>query len=121
MSVLAYLAIAISSPVAGPAAIPPSSAWPRRPLARYFSNRLDYPAAALRDRVEGRVGFALAVTAQGRVNGCRITASSGSSALDSTTCRILYSRARYTPARDARGVAVPDADVGEIVWTLPRD
>jgi periplasmic protein TonB len=116
-ALLLAAALAASPPVAAPTA--PIPARPNVPLARYMSNRLDYPAAALRNREQGRVGFALAIDSNGRVNGCRITASSGSSALDSTTCRILRSRARYTPARDARGVAVPDAYIGEIVWTLP--
>ena len=92
----------------------------RYPLSRYIA-RADYPAAALRNREQGRIAFALGIGADGRVNACRITASSGSAALDSTTCRIMRSRARYTPARDARGVPVPDVDVGEFSWTLPAD
>lgn len=117
MIAISMFALALSGP-ATPLQMP-TSASPRAPLARYVSARHDYPAAALRDRAEGRVGFALAIDANGRVIGCRITASSGSAALDSTTCRIMRSRARYTPARDARGVPVPDADVGAIDWTLP--
>lgn len=113
------LASALAAPPPAAAQTAPAPAQPRVPLARYKSDRLDYPAAARRDRAQGRVGFALAIDANGRVNGCRITASSGSGALDSTTCRILRSRARYAPARDARGVAVADADVGEMVWRLP--
>ena len=117
MIAVSLFALALSGP-ATPLQMP-TSAQPRAPHARYVSNRLDYPAAALRNREQGRVAFALAIGADGRVHGCRITASSGSGALDSTTCRILRSRARYSPARDARGVPVPDADVGAIVWTLP--
>jgi protein TonB len=97
-----------------------TGAQARYPLSSYVA-RADYPAAALRNREQGRVGFALGIGADGRVNACRITASSGSAALDGTTCRIMRSRPRYTPARDARGVAVPDVDVGEISWTLPAD
>ena len=98
----------------------PIDALPRYPLASYVA-RADYPRAALRNREQGRVGFALGIGADGRVNACRITASSGSAALDAATCRIMRSRARYTPARDAQGNPVPDRDRGELNWTLPRD
>ena len=107
--------------VAFAAAAPiPTKAEPRAPLAHYVSTA-DYPPAALRNREQGRVAFALGIGADGRVNACRITASSGSAALDSATRRIMRSRARYTPATDMRGMPVPDADVGELNWTLPRD
>ena len=97
----------------------PVNAQPRVPLARYVSLRHDYPAAALRNREQGQVYFALGIGADGRVTACRITGSSGSAALDSATCRIMRSRARYTPARDVRGVAVADVGFGDIRWTLP--
>ncbi|MBA3525824.1 MAG: TonB family protein [Sphingomonas sp.] len=56
---------------------------------------------ALARREQGRVEFRLDVGENGRVTGCTITRSSGSRWLDSTTCRILRSRARYTPARNS--------------------
>lgn len=87
-------------------------------LARYFTAD-DYPAAALRNEEQGRTEFTLDVSAEGRVTACAITASSGSANLDSTTCRILRRRARYTPARDARGEAVADRDRGTVRWQLP--
>jgi len=87
-------------------------------LASLFSD-LDYPAAALAAREQGAVGFALDVGANGRVSGCTITQSSGSSELDSATCRLIQSRARFTPATDAGGATVPDKVRGRIVWVLP--
>lgn len=96
----------------------PVEAQPRHPLASYVA-AADYPAAALRDREQGRVAFALGIGADGRVTACRITASSGSAALDSATCRIMRSRARYIPARDAAGTPIADVGFGEIGWTLP--
>lgn len=89
----------------------------RRTLAGYVS-RADYPAAALRAREQGRVAVALGIGPDGRVSDCKITASAGS-ALDSATCRILRSRARYSPARDSKGNPVPGSDAGELRWTLP--
>jgi len=87
-------------------------------LASLFSDQ-DYPATALAAREQGMVGFALDVGANGRVSGCTITQSSGSTALDDTTCRLIRSRARFTPATDAGGATVPDKVRGKIVWTLP--
>lgn len=113
------IAISLIAVALGAAAPVPAPAESRQPLARYVSNRLDYPAAALRNREQGRVAFALGIGGDGRVNACRITASSGSAALDSATCRIMRSRARYTPATDLRGVPAADVGFGEISWTLP--
>ncbi|MGZ8285931.1 MAG: energy transducer TonB [Allosphingosinicella sp.] len=96
----------------------PTPARAKANLASLFSDQ-DYPAAAVAAREQGEVGFALVVDANGRVSGCTITHSSGSTALDSTTCRLMRSRARFTPALDAGGATVPDKFTGRIVWTLP--
>ena len=90
----------------------------RAQLASYFS-RDDYPPSALRAGDQGEVAFTLAIGADGRVTGCTINRSSGSSSLDSATCRILRSRARYTPARDSTGSPAPGEDRGVFSWTLP--
>jgi TonB family protein len=78
----------------------------------------DYPASAVRNGEQGRVAYTLEVGADGRVSACTVTRSSGSSALDSTTCRLMRWRARFTPAMDNNGQPVP-SQVGEAVaWTL---
>lgn len=87
-------------------------------LANYITAD-DYPAVALRNNEQGRVVFILDVGADGRVTNCVVTQSSRSATLDSTTCRIMRSRPRYTPARNARGVAVADRDQGAVRWQLP--
>jgi len=93
----------------------------RANLASYFSAD-DYPAAALRDGAQGRVAVSLEIGPDGRVANCAVTQSSGSAALDSTTCRIIRSRARYTPARNARGEAVADRiQEATVTWALPSD
>src|SRR5687767_11924526 len=68
----------------------------------------DYPLSA---RTAGEAGTArvrLEVGPNGRVTNCAILQSSGSAALDSATCRIMRSRARFTPARDAAGTPATD-------------
>ena len=86
-------------------------------LASLISND-DYPASALRAEEEGVTGFRLSVGANGRVTNCSVTSSSGSSALDAATCRLLTSRARFTPARDSSGNPTTDTVSARIVWRI---
>lgn len=67
----------------------------------------DYPPDAQRREESGRVGITFDVNAQGRVEGCRVTASSGSSSLDTATCRLVTRRGRYSPALDQSGSPIP--------------
>ncbi len=87
-------------------------------LGTLFNDR-DYPAAALRNHEAGTVRFRLTVGKDGLVTDCAITASSGSVALDSTTCRVLTERARFTPARDVRGKPSTDGVSGRVTWRIP--
>ena len=57
----------------------------------------------------------------GRVSDCSITASSGSTALDTETCNILRRRARFTPAKDQAGNPITDSFSQRIRWELPED
>jgi TonB family protein len=94
---------------------PPTRAVPMHRHSHYI-RRADYPAAARREGVQGQVDFQLAIAPTGRVTACTILLTSGSPALDTATCRILISRARYAPARDAAGHPTADADLGSFVW-----
>jgi protein TonB len=99
-------------PAAAPA--PPPTAWP---FSRFTAD--DYPAAALRAQEQGRVVYRITIGTEGRVSGCEVRISSGSAALDAATCRIVRSRARFTPARDSEGRPVPDRRDGNVLWRLP--
>src|SRR5687768_2695611 len=107
---------------APPPPLPVIAAAPqeRRPLQSLISPD-DYPASALANREAGRVEFRLDVGPNGRVHGCTITRSSGSSALDSATCMILRRRARYTPARDSNGMPVGYSVEDGVEWRLPAE
>ena len=94
-------------------------AEPSRPLQSLIGID-DYPASALASRDEGRTSFRLAIGPDGRVLGCVILGSSGSSALDSATCEIVRRRGRFTPARDGSGRPVEDQYFGELAWRLAR-
>lgn len=87
-------------------------------LGSYVSDA-DYPTDAIRREEQGATRFRLAVGPDGRVTGCTVTGSSGSAALDTATCRLMKSRARFAPARDTGGNATADAVSSTIVWRIP--
>ena len=107
--------ITYTAPPAPPAPPPPPPAPPRvvepararANLAGLISSD-DYPPAALRNEEQGTVRVRLTIDTSGRVTGCSVTQSSGSSSLDQTTCRLLQRRARFTPARDNQGQPIGD-------------
>jgi TonB family protein len=101
------------------AAVPVPAVRARINLASYFTAD-DYPAAALRAEAEGSVFFRLDIAPDGRVSACTVTASSGSAALDNAACRILRSRVRAIPARNAGGNAVADVISSSIRFILPE-
>lgn len=99
---------------------PPRTVEPARARANLGSlvSDSDYPASALRNEEQGTTGFRLTVGPDGRVQNCVVTSSSGSSALDAATCRIMRSRARFTPARNNLGESVTDTVNSRIVWRI---
>ena len=102
-----------------PAATPPAppSDWP--PFSRFSDD--DYPAAAMRGDEQGTTRYRIQIGADGRVSRCTITGSSGSNALDQTTCRIVRARTRFAPARDSRGRPVTDTREGEVTWRMEEE
>jgi periplasmic protein TonB len=115
----------VAPPVMSPPQPPPPPPPPRRVepaharanLGSYVTDD-DYPPAALSAGQEGNTGFRLDVGPDGRVTNCTITSSSGSTALDSATCRIMRSRAKFTPARDSNGNATSDSVTASIRWQI---
>lgn len=113
-----FATVSPTTPSSDPAApLTVEAARARTNLSSYVSDD-DYPASALRNREEGRVSFRLAVGPDGRVAECVVTSSSGSAALDDATCRIMRSRARFTPARDSRGNPIADTVSSWVTWRL---
>ena len=79
----------------------------------------DYPEAALRNEESGSVQLKLAIGPDGNVTDCTVLRTSGSRALDTTTCRLLKKRARFVPAKDMNGQPVSDTYVTpRITWKL---
>jgi protein TonB len=111
-----------TGPIVEPPPPPPppkfEPARARANLGSYVSNA-DYPDTAIRNEEQGTTRFRLQVGADGRVTDCAVTGSSGSSALDAATCRLMKSRARFTPARDSSGNPTSDSVASTIRWVLP--
>jgi protein TonB len=80
----------------------------------------DYPASALREEVQGTVGFRLTIDAAGNPTACAITATSGSDALDQATCSLLLTRARFNPALDRKGKPIASSWSNRFKWVLPE-
>ena len=79
----------------------------------------DYPSSALRREEQGTVGMRITIGANGRVEACTVTSSSGSSALDDAACRGMQRYARYNPALNAAGNPIPDTTSQSIRYVLP--
>jgi TonB family protein len=101
---------------------PPRIATPLRPQnpGSWITND-DYPAAALRTKESGTVGFRLTIDETGRVTECDVTLSSGSAVLDATSCAIMRRRASFLPARDAAGNGIPATYSNRLRWEIPED
>jgi periplasmic protein TonB len=103
---------------------PPPKIQPARAkgdLRALFSTD-DYPESALRNEEQGTVRVSFTVGSNGRVQDCNVIQSSGSSALDAATCRIIRSRARFTPATDSSGATVADQQTSpSIKWVVPKN
>jgi periplasmic protein TonB len=78
----------------------------------------NYPASALRAERQGRVGVRVVIGPDGRVSGCTVTSSSGSSDLDSAACAGMQRYAQYEPALDAAGNPTTGGASTSIVYRL---
>ena len=67
---------------------------------------------------EGTVGFAVAVNHEGRVVRCTVRQSSGVSALDAATCKLIAERARFAPATDQSGAKKPGVYASRVRWAI---
>jgi periplasmic protein TonB len=124
---LALLLAGLALQPAAPSSPPPPAPSPppvepvQAPRLRYpvFQDS-DFPAAARARHLDGRVSYEVSVDAAGMPVGCRITQTSGYGFFDIQTCRVLLTRARFRPARDAQGRAVPGTYQDRVWWHLPR-
>ena len=80
-----------------------------------------YPPSSVRDQEQGISGLTFEVNAQGRIENCRVSSSSGSATLDRTACSLVTRRGRYSPALNAAGQPVPGGTKTlRFTWKLPE-
>jgi protein TonB len=111
------------APTAPPAPPPPpkpqvSKAAGATGDPRQWITNDDYPPRALRDEAEGTVSISWEINEQGRVENCRITASSGNNDLDEAACNLITRRGRYTPALDQAGQPMRTSSSRKVVWKI---
>jgi protein TonB len=117
-SAQAAVAGAGNEPAASPPATDTSAAGEPRQIGGSISEA-DYPAAAIRANASGTTRVRLQISGTGQVVGCSVTASSGNSALDSTTCSLMQRRFRFNPAM-RQGRPVASVVERSMTWQLPR-
>ncbi len=114
----------VPPPKAAPPPPPPpaisKAAGPRGDPAQWVTDA-DYPPRAQREEREGTSGIAWEINAEGRVENCRVTSSSGSPDLDEAACRAITRRGRYTPARDADGNPMRSTQSRRVRWQIPKN
>ena len=112
-----------SDPIHTPVPDPIPTLTPRapRPANSGWVTTDDYPRRALERGWEGVVTYALDIGANGRVENCRVTSSSGRDVLDTTACRMIEQRARFDPATDHNGARVAGSWRGSVQWAIPDD
>ena len=94
-------------------------AQPTASLLQLFSAD-DYPVEALRKEEQGTVTARMNIGLTGKLESCSIEQSSGSAALDSTTCNILTQGAEFIPALDEHGKPKTDSYLQRVSWRLPK-
>ena len=116
----------VGTPVPPPPPPPPPppsqarSASPRNQGSWASRIQNDYPSSALRREEQGTVSMRITVGPDGRVAGCSVTGSSGSSALDQAACRGMQRYARYNPALNAAGDEITATLTQAIRYVLPE-
>ena len=79
----------------------------------------DYPPLAVKNGESGTTRFTLSVDAKGTVTNCVVVSTSGSAALDRTTCDLIRARAKFNPALDGAGKPVAGSYTNQTRWILP--
>lgn len=97
----------------------PIGAKPRGNPANWVTVN-DYRSNWINREMTGTARFRLKVGANGRVENCTITASSGHAELDRATCALVTQRARFDPAKDETGAKVSGSYSNAVRWELPE-
>jgi protein TonB len=105
-------------PAPPPAPTGPTQAATANPRSLEVSED-DYPPASLRAEEEGRTVISIGISAQGKVDTCSVTTSSGFPKLDEKTCQIAQRRFRFKPALQ-NGTPVASTKTLPIRWQIRK-
>jgi hypothetical protein len=94
------------------------SRLPRGNPARFFGPSV-YPPLAVANHLQGRTVAVVSITADGRVDGCAVAATSGALVLDQATCNVLKASGRFLPALDLAGKPAASHFVVPVRWVMP--
>ncbi len=84
-----------------------------------FISPEDYPFAAVREGVQGKVGVRFIVDEAGRARDCKVVLSApGVKVLQQKTCELIERRARFQPAIAADGAPIASATGFAITWRV---
>ncbi|WFL77913.1 TonB family protein [Altererythrobacter arenosus] len=98
--------------------VSPIAAIPRNNPSRWVTDA-DYKSRWVREELYGTAKFRLDIAANGTVENCQITQSSGHAALDEATCALVIKRAKFKPATGGDGQPTPGSYSNAIRWHLP--
>ena len=100
-----------------------SESYPQAPqplnLSELQISKEDYPTSALAAGEQGTSKFTLDIDDAGNVQGCSLTTSSGSLALDQQAC-VVSARWKFQPARDINGKPTFGRTKHNLFWRLPK-
>jgi TonB family protein len=92
-------------------------ASPKAPLWSLFSPS-DYPGIALFHNQQGKVTMTFLVDEKGGVADCSVDETSGIPALDTMSCYVIKSRARFQPALGKNAKPIRSAYTERVVWRI---
>lgn len=106
------------APQPGLQAAKPTAAAPRNDPSEWVT-RSDYRPRWVREEMSGTVRFELSIGADGKISDCRILRSSGHTALDQATCRLVTKRAKFKSAKNQFGEKVSSTYANTVLWQIP--
>ncbi len=80
----------------------------------------DYRSSWINRELVGTARFRLEIAADGKVQNCTITGSSGHPELDAATCALVTRRARFDAAKDETGARTSGSYTNSVKWELPE-
>ena len=97
----------------------PARAVPRNNPGAWVTDS-DYKSRWIREGLYGKASFKLDIGADGKVESCSITRSTGHPDLDAATCELVTRRAKFKPATDGSGAASRGTYSNSVSWQIPN-